>query len=90
MPRAKQIPESPQLPSNRSTVLLSRDYAIRLVTPLFGGGVEPGDADPSPPIRGQLRFWWSTTCGRPLPTNRMWRRVFHYLTGTAKFREHAL
>jgi len=79
VPRAEQIPECPEVPSNRSTELVSRDYAIRLVTPLFGGGVEPGEADPSLPIRGasirgQLRFWWRTTCGRLLPTNKMWRR----------------
>ena len=79
MPRAEQIPECPEVPSNRSTELVSRDYAIRLVTPLFGGGIEPGEPDPSLPIRGasirgQLRFWWRTTCGRLLPTNKMWRR----------------
>ena len=79
MPRAEQIPECPEVPSQCSTELASRDYAIRLVTPLCGGGVEPGQADPSLPIRGasirgQLRFWWRTTCGRLLPTNKMWRR----------------
>ena len=46
---------------------------------MFGGGVEPGEPDPSLPIRGtsirgQLRFWWRTTCGRLLPTSKMWRR----------------
>ena len=61
------------------TDLVSRDYAIRLLTPLFGGGVEPGEPDPSLPIRGasirgQLRFWWRATCGRLLPVNKMWRR----------------
>lgn len=38
-----------------------REY--KLITPLFGGGVTPGEADPvtiirGTEIRGQLRFWW--------------------------------
>lgn len=42
-------------------VVLERDY--RLLTPLFGGGVNPKDADPVSTVRatsvkGQLRFWW--------------------------------
>jgi CRISPR-associated protein Cmr1 len=40
----------------------------RLITPLFGGGVEPGWHDPvsvvrATSIRGQLRFWWRAICG---------------------------
>jgi len=39
-----------------------------LITPLFGGGVEPGKADPittirPASIRGQLRFWWRASRG---------------------------
>ncbi len=35
----------------------------RLMTPMYGGGVEPGSVDSAMPIRpsairGQLRFWW--------------------------------
>lgn len=38
----------------------------RLITPLFGGGVTPGTADPlttvrAASVRGQLRFWWRAT-----------------------------
>ncbi len=38
-------------------------YAVRLITPLFGGGVEPGVNDLQLPVRmkglrGQLRSWW--------------------------------
>ena len=40
----------------------------KLITPLFGGGVEPNQADPitvvrGTEIRGQLRFWWRATRG---------------------------
>lgn len=43
-----------------------REY--ELITPLFGGGVEPGMADPvtvirATEIRGHLRFWWRATRG---------------------------
>jgi CRISPR-associated protein Cmr1 len=43
-----------------------REY--RLITPLFGGGVEPGVYDPITPIRGtevrgHLRFWWRACRG---------------------------
>lgn len=40
----------------------------KLITPLFGGGVEPNHADPitvvrGTEVRGQLRFWWRATRG---------------------------
>jgi CRISPR-associated protein Cmr1 len=80
VPRADQIPVCPGVPSNRSTRLVSRDYSIRLITPLFGGGVEAGQPDPSFPIRGssirgQLQFWWRATCGARFSTrNELFNR----------------
>jgi CRISPR-associated protein Cmr1 len=54
--------------SKRKTdeVVLERTY--RLLTPLFGGGVEPKRADPvsvvrATEVRGQLRFWWRAVRG---------------------------
>lgn len=43
-----------------------REY--QLITPLYGGGVTPGEADPvtiirATEIRGHLRFWWRATRG---------------------------
>lgn len=40
-----------------------RHYTCKLVTPMYGGGVTPGQVDPAMPIRatairGQLRYWW--------------------------------
>lgn len=40
----------------------------KLITPLFGGGVEPNQADPitivrGTEVRGHLRFWWRATRG---------------------------
>ncbi|NMC30042.1 MAG: type III-B CRISPR module RAMP protein Cmr1 [Pelolinea sp.] len=50
----------------QKTIKQARKY--ELITPLYGGGVEPNKADPistvrATEIRGQLRFWWRATCG---------------------------
>lgn len=47
-------------------ITLEREYS--LLTPLFGGGVTPGENDSLTPIRGteirgHLRFWWRATRG---------------------------
>lgn len=39
------------------------DLMLAVVTPMFGGGFQPGETDPELPIhpatiRGHLRFWW--------------------------------
>ncbi len=43
--------------------LITQERNYKLITPLYGGGVEPSQADPitlirGTSIRGQLRFWW--------------------------------
>ncbi|MDI6631873.1 MAG: type III-B CRISPR module RAMP protein Cmr1 [Thermoanaerobacteraceae bacterium] len=48
--------------------LVTQIRSYELITPLFGGGVEPGVADPvtvirGSEIRGQLRFWWRACRG---------------------------
>lgn len=78
MPRADAIPECPQLPAVRSSGRVTREYQISLITPLFGGGAEPGKTDEDFPIRGtstrgQLRFWWRAVIGHRLGA-RMWQR----------------
>ena len=51
----------PPLELKNNLITLERTY--RLLTPLFGGGVRPAEADPvtivrATEVRGQLRFWW--------------------------------
>lgn len=51
----------------------TREY--ELITPLFGGGVEPKKADEvsvirATEIRGHLRFWWRATRGGQFKTTR--------------------
>lgn len=53
-------------------------YSCKLVTPLYGGGVRPGEVDQAMPIRaaglrGQLRFWWRLSCG-PASSEAMFER----------------
>lgn len=55
-----------QAPARAGYITQVREY--ELITPLFGGGVEPGLADPvtvirATEIRGHLRFWWRAIRG---------------------------
>lgn len=55
-----------QAPVRGGRITQVREY--ELITPLFGGGVEPGAADPvtvvrATEIRGHLRFWWRAMRG---------------------------
>ncbi|BAF60107.1 Uncharacterized protein PTH_1926 [Pelotomaculum thermopropionicum SI] len=48
--------------------MITQVRCYELITPLFGGGVNPGEADPitvvrGTEIRGQLRFWWRACRG---------------------------
>lgn len=48
--------------------LIHQTRTYKLITPLFGGGIEPGVPDPSrlisgKAVRGHLRFWWRATRG---------------------------
>ena len=80
MPNPNDIPPCPGTPQQRSAGTDTRTYHIRLITPLFGGGVEPGEYDLAFPIRetsirGQLRFWWRATMGRHIQgAQELWRR----------------
>ena len=66
---ARKLPETelPELvPHDGGRIRQTRHY--KLITPLFGGGVEVQQADPisvvrASEVRGQLRFWWRATRG---------------------------
>src|SRR5216684_872439 len=64
----KTIPDCPAEVPKGVPAGEERTYRIELITPLFGGGVEAGENDPTMPIRGtairgQLQFWWRATRG---------------------------
>lgn len=65
LPEQWRNQETPELrPHPDAPSIQVRSY--RVITPLFGGGVEPQQADPlttvrASEVRGQLRFWWRAT-----------------------------
>jgi len=83
----KEIPACPEKPN---PTVEAGSYEIELITPMFGGGVEPRINDPSFPIRptairGQLRFWWRATRGRQfVDPMALWLRE-EEIFGTARF-----
>lgn len=57
-----------KLTGGREVLLVTQARHYALITPLLGGGVEPGEADPvttirGSEIRGHLRFWWRACRG---------------------------
>lgn len=67
----------------------SKTYLIHVITPIFGGGVRPGENDldmiirPSS-IRGHLRFWWRATRGAKCKTVDELRKREGEIWGTAE------
>lgn len=52
----------------RPVAMVTQTRSYELITPMFGGGAQPGVADPDiiirpSGIRGQLRFWWRACKG---------------------------
>jgi CRISPR-associated protein Cmr1 len=67
----KEIPNCPKRPTAAADA--GRRYAVELITPIFGGGIEPRLNDPSFPIRptairGHLQFWWRAIVGAQYAT----------------------
>lgn len=53
--------------------LTSCAVAVDVITPIFGGGAQPGENDPisvvrAASVRGHLRFWWRATRGLSFAT----------------------
>jgi CRISPR-associated protein Cmr1 len=58
----------PEVITLRQLDTIEQIRKYKLITPLYGGGVIPGEVDPLTPIRGSeirghLRFWWRATHG---------------------------
>jgi len=65
-PRRKEEKGALLQPNGARVLTWERTYT--LITPLVGGGVEPGKKDPvsvvrATEVRGQLRFWWRALRG---------------------------
>jgi len=60
--------DPPLVERQENDKLITEVRRYKVITPLFGGGVEPGEADPvtvvrATEVRGHLRFWWRATRG---------------------------
>lgn len=66
--RTPNIPPPENVELRRDDDLVTETRRYKVITPLFGGGVTPGKADPvtvvrATEVRGHLRFWWRATRG---------------------------
>ena len=69
--------------------MTTETYNIKLITPMFGGGVEPHTNDEQFPIRstsirGQLQFWWRATAGARYATKEELRKAQSNIWGSTK------
>lgn len=86
----RRVPKSPPpvvKRANDDVIVETRSY--KLLTPLFGGGVEKQVADPvtvvrAPEIRGHLRFWWRATRGFAYPTYDAMRKREELIWGSSE------
>jgi CRISPR-associated protein Cmr1 len=68
MSRKDPIGDVPAVKPVEKAGYITQIRKYKAITPLYGGGVEPAEADPisvvrAPEVRGQLRFWWRATRG---------------------------
>ena len=85
---AREIPDVP-IDWKKPTVDGGRSFDIKLITPMFGGGVETRTNDPSFPIRptairGQLQFWWRATVGARYRTKQELRAAQSEIWGSTE------
>ncbi|GHO49661.1 type III-B CRISPR module RAMP protein Cmr1 [Ktedonospora formicarum] len=76
----KQPPEPHKLIPKDTSDIITQTREYELITPLFGGGAVPGEADEDLPIRGteirgQLRFWWRACRGGLTKKNQKERNI---------------
>jgi CRISPR-associated protein Cmr1 len=63
----------PSVETRRDDNLVTETRCYKVITPMFGGGVTPGEADPittvrATEVRGHLRFWWRAVNGGTFDT----------------------
>ena len=64
----KQLASPPAVTPKQPEEVITQVREYQLITPLYGGGVNPTEADPitvvrATEIRGHLRFWWRACRG---------------------------
>lgn len=86
LPAGMENPPDAQSSFTEKMIVETRKY--KLITPLFGGGVEPNTPDPvttirATEIRGHLRFWWRATRGGQFKTIEELKAKEDEIWGTA-------
>jgi CRISPR-associated protein Cmr1 len=86
LPAGMENPPDAQSSFTEKMIVETREY--ELITPLFGGGVEPNTPDPvttirATEIRGHLRFWWRATRGGQFATIEELKAKEDEIWGTA-------
>lgn len=66
--RTPKLATPPIIKAQPDPEMITQERTYKVITALYGGGVEPGKADDItvvrvPEIRGQLRFWWRACRG---------------------------
>ncbi len=66
--RTPKLATPPIIKAQPDPEMITQERTYKVITALYGGGVEPGEADDItvvrvPEIRGQLRFWWRACRG---------------------------
>lgn len=70
------------------STIIKQERKYQLITPLYGGGVEPAKPDPitvvrATEIRGHLRFWWRACRGGQYGSPKAIKQAEDELWGTA-------
>lgn len=70
----------PEVNPRENPDIVAQTRAYRVITPLYGGGVEPEKADPitivrATEVRGHLRFWWRATRGGEAAFDGEWKKM---------------
>jgi CRISPR-associated protein Cmr1 len=86
LPAGMENPPEAQSSFAEKMIVETREY--KLITPLFGGGVEPNTPDPvtiirATEIRGHLRFWWRATRGGQFKTIEDLKKAEDMIWGAA-------
>ncbi len=70
----------PEVRQRENPEIVTQIRKYKVITPLYGGGVEPGKVDPitvvrATEIRGHLRFWWRATRGGDPAFEGKWKKM---------------
>lgn len=84
----KDMETPPEIRSSFAEKMIVETREYKLITPLFGGGVEPNTPDPvtvirATEIRGHLRFWWRATRGGQFETIEKLKEAEDLIWGAA-------